>query len=306
MGKSWELTKHGHSFLITIGNVNAYQVQTSVVIDGTQKTAIERIEPEALVFRDFITIWHQGQELTIRGIQLDTTDPNFDTQGLITYYNSCEQLRQSMYDQEYQDIMDGKEPLDYHYVESEYCSGNIVFGISEKVAMDLHCAHHVDGFGTVIDARFSTPNIADMKQYYQEWLAEQAEKEAKKQAKIEAYEKEKALALDGVTWDIKEHEWVDEGGPTKRYIHTITVNGKTYRLQEQNLFDVGRLINPCYAIKPGISSGGMFYRDENNTPCWRRFQPNDATVCRPLEKDELRAYEIVLKYGKFAKSRIRM
>ena len=304
MGKSWEFTKNGHSFHITIGDVSAYQVQTSVVVDRIKKTVIKKIESGTLVFRDAIIIQHQGQERMICGVQLDTTDPS--AQEMVGYYNSCEQLRQSMYDQEYQDIMDGKEPLDYRYVEGEYCSGNIVFGISEKVAMDLHCAHHVDGFGTVIDARFSTPNIADMKQYYQEWLAEQAEKEAKKQAKIEAYEKEKALALAGVTWDIKEHEWVDEGGPTKRYIHTITVNGKTYRLQEQNLFDVGRLINPCYAIKPGISSGGMFYRDENNIPCWRRFQPNDATVCRPLEEDELRAYEIVLKYGKFAKSRIRM
>lgn len=304
IGKSWEFTKNGHSFHITIGDVSAYQVQTSVVVDRIKKTVIKKIKSGTLVFRDAIIIQHQEQERMICGVKLDTTDPS--AQEMVGYYNSCEQLRQSMYDQEYQDIMDGKEPLDYRYVEGEYCSGNIVFGISEKVVMDLHCAHHVDGFGTVIDARFSTPNIADMKQYYQEWLAEQAEKEAKKQAKIEAYEKEKALVLDGVTWDIKEHEWVDEGGPTKRYIHTITVNGKTYRLQEQNLFDVGRLINPCYAIKPGISSGGMFYRDENNIPCWRRFQPNDATVCRPLEEDELRAYEIVLKYGKFAKSRIRM
>ena len=304
IGKSWEFTKNGHSFHITIGDVSAYQVQTSVVVDRIKKTVIKKIKSGTLVFRDAIIIQHQGQERMICGVKLDTTDPS--AQEMVGYYNSCEQLRQSMYDQEYQDIMDGKEPLDYRYVEGEYCSGNIVFGISEKVAMDLHCAHHVDGFGTVIDARFSTPNIAGMKQYYQEWLAEQAEKEAKKQAKIEAYEKEKALALDGVTWDIKEREWVDEGGDTKLYIHTITVNGKTYRLQEQNLFDVGRLINPCYAIKPGISSGGMFYRDENNIPCWRRFQPNDATVCRPLEEDELRAYEIVLKYGKFTKSRIRM
>ena len=304
MGKSWEITGNGNSIHITIGDVNAYQVQTSVVANGTEKTAIQNIESGVLFFRDDIAIQYQGQEQIVRGIKLDTAATNI--QEMIDYYDSCKQLKQSMYDQEYKDILDGKKPLDYRYVEGEYCSGNIVFGISEKVARDLHCAHYISGFGTVIDSRFSPPDITAMKQYYQEWSAKQAEKEAKKQAEIEAYEREKALALDGVAWDIKEREWTDEGGPTKLYIHTITVNGKTYQLQEQNLFDVGRLIKPCYAIKPGIPAGGLFYIDKNNTPCWERLLRDNTTVCRPLEEDELRAYEIVEKYGKFAKSRIRM
>ena len=84
-----------------------------------------------------------------------------------------------------------------------------------------------------------------------------------RESKIKAFEEERSKMLEGVQWDIKEHSLCDEGGKTKCYIHTITINDETYVFKERNIFDFGRAINPCYSIAPGIEPGGIMLRDDD-------------------------------------------
>ncbi len=97
------------------------------------------------------------------------------------------------------------------------------------------------------------------------------------QAKDAAEAQENAL-LEGVLWEIEEKDITDEGGKTKEYIHNITINGTTYIFKERNIFDVGIAIT----------------------------DKNGLIDVSDMQGDELRAAQIVIKYGKFANSSVRM
>lgn len=119
-------------------------------------------------------------------------------------------------------------------------------------------------------------------------------------AKKRAYEEEKTRLLDGVTWDVNGKQIADEGGKTMMYEHIVTVNGKTFMFTERNLFDFGRVINPK---RGGLiscdSETGKYYRKKfDDANGWNRVED--------IDEDEARAYKIVLKYGKYARTSIRM
>lgn len=88
------------------------------------------------------------------------------------------------------------------------------------------------------------------------------------------------------------------------YFDTITINNETYVFQERNIFDFGRVINPYYSISPGIESGGIMLRDDDGY-YWYHTK-GDKAIRVTVTDTELHAYQIVAKYGKFAKSGIRM
>lgn len=106
-------------------------------------------------------------------------------------------------------------------------------------------------------------------------IDEQNRIETEKKMKAEA---EKAALLDGVKWNIEERDITDEGGRTKEYNHHIVINNTEYIIKERNVFDVGR----CITDKDGLIDFNA------------------------IDGDTLRAATIVLKYGKYAGSGIRM
>jgi hypothetical protein len=119
-------------------------------------------------------------------------------------------------------------------------------------------------------------------------------------AKKRAYEEEKTRLLDSVTWDVNGKQITDEGGKTMMYEHIVTVDGKKFVFTERSLFDVGRVINPKRGgLISRDSETGKYYREKfNDANGWNRVED--------LDEDEARAYEIVLKYGKYAGTGIRM
>ena len=123
--------------------------------------------------------------------------------------------------------------------------------------------------------------------------AEQAKKAAEK-AKAEA---EKAALLNGVEWEITERQIHDEGGKTIKYIHTITVDGETFKITERNVFDFGRCIN---------SDGGGLYTKAGGK--WKLETLDDKEGWIPHEISEAHqiAVEIVQRYGGFSDAGIRM
>lgn len=113
------------------------------------------------------------------------------------------------------------------------------------------------------------------------------------------YCEEKEKILEGVQWSIQEHSSNDEGGRTKSYKHIVTVNGETFVFKERNLFDVGRVINPAYKISDEFPKGGLpGYKKQKWI--WLGFNDEWEEV-REMSQNEAKAFEIVRKYGKYAK-----
>lgn len=112
-------------------------------------------------------------------------------------------------------------------------------------------------------------------------------------AKKEAEEAEKKKLLNGVQWSITEIPVVDEGGKTIEYHHQITINGRLYIFHERNIFDFGRAINYKNGIILKMDGETVIYHGGDE----------DA---EKMTADELRAYTIVNKYGKYANASIRM
>lgn len=126
------------------------------------------------------------------------------------------------------------------------------------------------------------------------YALEQMEEE--KRAKAEAMAKEKAELLSGVKWETVEDTVYDEGGKTKEYIHILKINGETYKIRERNVFDVGICHNRM--------DGGM-YSKENGEWVIDNLT-SEGWVTEKISDSEKKAIEIVSRYGKYAKSRIRM
>lgn len=119
-------------------------------------------------------------------------------------------------------------------------------------------------------------------------------KEAEKRQK----EKERAELLSDTNWEIKEKIIYDEGGKTHEYIHHITIDNKEYTIIERNVFDFGRVLN--------LPEGGMYSRTENEVFVEHYIEKNGWERTKVEDPNEAKAAIIVFKYGKFAKSMIRM
>ena len=140
---------------------------------------------------------------------------------------------------------------------------------------------------------------------------EQAKKEEarrKREEEEELARKEKEALISRVdSWTIEEKSIQDEGGWTKIYYHSFVVGGEELRFTERNIFDFGIAINPDYPVAAGLELGGLAWRNEAGILVWNDFVPSQGWVeVRPLTENEQICYAIVSKYGKFARSGIRM
>lgn len=301
MNKTWQLHKSSHNFKITIKGVNANEIDAEIQIDDDKTVKIDEIQGDLIKFKSYVRI----EDTSYLGVRFNDFEGQEEKYAeLFNYYNSLKDKQKGLHDAEYNAILSGEKPLDYHHEEGEYCSGDVVYGISAEVVRDLHCGRYIDGFGTVIDYELQGSDISVMKKHYEEWSKQQTAIKAEREKKIKEFEEEKAKMLKGVQWDIEEHSLCDEGGSTKYYIHTITINNETYVFQERNIFDFGRVINPCYSISPGIESGGIMLRDDDGY-YWYHSK-GDKAIRITVTDTELHAYQIVAKYGKFVKAGIRM
>lgn len=260
MNKTWQFHKSGHNFNIIIKGVNANEIDAEIQIDDDKTVKIDEIQRDLIKFKSYVRI----EDTSYLGVRFNDFEGQEEKYAeLVNYYNSLKDKQKELHDAEYNAILSGEKPLDYHHEEGEYCSGDIVYGISAEVVRDLHCGRYIDGFGTIIDYELQGSDISVMKKHYEEWSKQQAAIKAERERKIKEFEEEKAKMLKGVQWDIEEHSLCDEGGSTKCYIHTIIINNETFVFQERNIFDFGRVINPCYSISPGIESGGIMLRDDD-------------------------------------------
>lgn len=121
--------------------------------------------------------------------------------------------------------------------------------------------------------------------------AAKAAEEKRRADEQDARRRRQEYDLRGVEWETEARAVEDEGGKTTEYIHHITVHGRTYDLVERNLFDVGKVINPLHGA--GLARAGMV---------WDRFD-DGVTV---MDSDEARAVQLVMRYGRFSSSSVRM
>lgn len=140
-------------------------------------------------------------------------------------------------------------------------------------------------------------------------LAEQNKKNMDRYIARLAAEKQKAADLDGLDIQITKTSEVDEGGRATVYKIAITLNGKTWRFIDRNIFDVGRCINPDYAITPGSKPGGLGQLNDSGAH-WMDFQGGANgkgwIKVRDMDPDEEHAYRVVERYLGHAGASIRM
>ena len=78
-------------------------------------------------------------------------------------------------------------------------------------------------------------------------------------------------------------------------------SGNTYTYTDRNVFDFGRVINPCYEVVPG-EDGGL--RNGDN---WMHFVDGQGwETTRPLSDEERESYDAVRSVGYHSGSGIRM
>lgn len=116
------------------------------------------------------------------------------------------------------------------------------------------------------------------------------EADAQEEALREQQEAEKAALLKGADWQIEEVPIVDEGGKTRKYIHTITIDDDKFVIIERNVFDFGRVLN--------TSDGGVLMKKAGE------WKVDPAGV--ELSDNFKHAIEIVFKYGTYSHMNIRM
>lgn len=76
--------------------------------------------------------------------------------------------------------------------------------------------------------------------------------------------------------------------PIEKYVvkHTLHIHGETLSFLERDIFDFGRVVNPNYAIAPGVV-GGLSDLNDNNVLVWMAFAKGSGwQEVRPLTENE--------------------
>lgn len=192
MSKSWHLHKSDHKFDITINGVNVNEIDADIKIDGDKTVKIDEIQGNLIKFKRYVRIADTSY-LGVRFNDFEGQEEKFAE--LTSYYNSLKEKQKELHDAEYNAILSGEKPLDYHHEEGEYCSGDVVYGISAEVVRDLHCGRYIDSFGTVIDHEFQGADISVMKRHYEEWKKQQEAIKAEREKKSKNLKKKKPKCL---------------------------------------------------------------------------------------------------------------
>ena len=193
--------------------------------------------------------------------------------------------------------------MDIRFHEGEYWAGYTAYGVSRDVIKHLHCGHDIGTTGLfAVDKEFWDGNIEKMKAHF----AEYREKQHAKGDEEKKYEKGKSEMIDDVEWKTEEYLEYDEGGSTKSYLHTLTVNGETFTFKERNIFDCGRVINPGYELLQGEGASGLASKDDGKW-IWKNFTKEAGwRKVRDMTENEQRAFLIVDKFGPYSSTKIRM
>ena len=127
-------------------------------------------------------------------------------------------------------------------------------------------------------------------------------------AKAEAAAKELDEIMQHVkSIETKSEKIEDEGGWTKIYYHLVTMADQTVlKFTDRNLFDVGRVINPAYSIKPGMEPGGLLLKSDDGTEMWWFNAEEGWFPVRPLTENEHYAMLAIQKYHGHHDAKIRM
>lgn len=307
MAKTWTFYKNGCKMDLSM-DLSDFNVTAILTLNDTQsvdiKDVIDKNGYNSLLFRSpEIIDFGDGEKRKIIGIILADFDKPFSQSDEIKEYFSklqkqVKEHKKEIHDTEYDALMSGQKPLDIRYHDGNNWSGMKAFGVSVEVILDLHCGRYIDGIGNIVDPEFADGDIEKMKLHFQAYTAKQKEREDLKKELKAKLEKEKAGALAGIDWHTTERFSSADG---KFYVHELTVNGKTYVFQERNVDSVGIVINPCYSVQEGLTPGGAACY-ENGKYYWEDFKSGKGWyIVRELQPDELRAYKIVSKYGKFTK-----
>lgn len=307
MAKTWTFYKNGCKMDLSM-DLSDFNVTAILTLNDTQsvdiKDVIDKNGYNSLLFRSpEIIDFGDGEKRKIIGIILADFDKPFSQSDEIKEYFSklqkqVKEHKKEIHDTEYDALMSGQKPLDIRYHDGNNWSGMKAFGVSVEVILDLHCGRYIDGIGNIVDPEFADGDIEKMKLHFQAYTAKQKEREDLKKELKAKLEKEKAGALAGIDWHTTERFSSADG---KFYVHELTVNGKTYVFQERNVDSVGIVINPCYSVQEGLTPGGAACY-ANGKYYWEDFKSGKGWyIVRELQPDELRAYKIVSKYGKFTK-----
>ena len=305
--KTWIFYKKGYKMELSIDLLD-FDVKATLTLNDTKTVEINDIVDEngsnALLFkRPEIIDFDDGIKRKVAGIVLANFDQPFSQSDEIKEYFSklqkqAKEHKKETHDTEYDALMSGQKPLDIRFHDGEHWSGMEAFGVSAEIISDLHCGRYLDGIVYIVDPEFADGDIGKMKLHFQEYSAKQKEKENLKKELEAKLAKEKADALVGIDWHMTEEMSNVDG---KIYIHELTVDDKTYTFKERIVGSVGRVINPCYSIREGAAPGGIVI-GKNGKRFWADFESEEGWyIVRELEPDELKAYEIVSEYGKFAK-----
>lgn len=305
MAKTWTFYKNSCKMDLSV-DLQDFDIKASLTLNGTQtieiKDIVDKNGIDGLLFRSSAIIdFGDGTKRKIIGITLTDFDQPFSQSNEIKEYFSklqkqAKEHKKEIHDTEYNALMSGQKPLDIRFHDGEHWSGMEALGISAEVVSDLHCGRYLDGIGYIVDPEFADGDIRKMKLHFQEYSAKQKEKENQKRELKRQQEKEKNEALAGIEWHVTEHFSNVDG---KIYVHEIIINNRTYVFKERNVGSVGLVINPCYSIQKGLAPGGVVC-SKNGKYYWKGFKSGEGWyIVRELQPDELRAYKIVSKYGKF-------
>lgn len=296
--REWKFKKQDLNCTLTINDEAIIKIK----INDDKPFNVKNLDRGCVYFYDSHYLIIDGKEREVRGFILDDYDE------IKAYYdnlkNEIEAQKKVEYDKEFNAILNGEKPLSISWHDGEYWWGYTAYGMDRDVIKYLHCGQDISGGLFSVDEEFSDGDIEKMKAHYEEVEKKLRDKEEKESEKRRQYEKEKAELLDGVQWKIEEYSDGDEGGRTKSYKYTVTVNGETFAFQERNLFDVGRVINPAYKISNEFSGGGVPSCKDGKW-IWLSFNDGWKEV-REMSQNEAKAFEIVRKYGKYNNSEVRM
>lgn len=276
MKRTWKYEKSGFTCSLTVSEYKEgfgyswgpVKMFAEMEGKGEKIKASCKLKDGNAVFDTVQKIRMNGKTQKIGGLKL----PSNIYEEAVKFSNKIVEDLKKKDEKEYNNLMSGKRKLKISFCEGEYLSSYIAFGNSAKVIADLHCGHYVEGWGFLVDEEFADGNIENMKSHFLEVENKKAEEKKKREEEKKAYEEEKEEALKDVKWETFTSVGKDEGGVTNAYRHVLTINKKQYMFTERNIFDYGRVIMPSAKFKG----------------------------------DELRAYELVKKYGNYANAEIRM
>jgi len=223
-------------------------------------------------------------------------------------------------EEEKRKIRIGEKKIKITYHDGEYLSGYCVFGYEAILLTDLRLAKEISGWGTKVKNEvaeklgneFTYPEAEKLAKSLPELnklrMDEQEKELQKRQAREKKVKRKAELMSNILEVQYDSFEESDEGGKTTAYKSTVIFENETFMFNDRNIFDFGRVINPCYAIQDGIEIGGLMRKNkEEDKYYWQTFKTAEGWFdVREVTGHELQAYLLILEFGKLVNSSIRM